>query len=26
MHTPPPIIIADVDPAWNGDNETMDEP
>ena len=25
MHTPPPIIIADVDPAWNGDNETMDE-
>ncbi len=24
MHTPPPIIIADVDPAWNCDNGTMD--
>ena len=26
MHTLPPIIIADVDPAWNGDNETTDKP
>ena len=26
MHTTPPIIIADVDPARNCDNETMDEP
>ena len=26
MHTTPPIIIADVDPAWNCDNGTMDEP
>lgn len=26
VQPPPPIIIADVDPAWNCDNETMDEP
>jgi hypothetical protein len=26
MHQPPPFIIADVDPARNDDNETMDEP
>ena len=24
MHQPPPFIIADVDPARNDDNETMD--
>jgi len=26
MHQPPLFIIADVDPARNDDNETMDEP
>jgi hypothetical protein len=25
MHTPPPIVITDVDPAQNDDNEMMDE-
>jgi hypothetical protein len=24
--SPPPIVITDVDPAWNDDNEIMDEP
>jgi hypothetical protein len=26
IQSPPPIIITEVDPAWNGDNEIMDEP
>jgi hypothetical protein len=26
MHTPPPIIITDVDPAQNDDGETINEP
>jgi hypothetical protein len=25
IQTQPPIIITDVDPTWNGDDETMDE-
>jgi hypothetical protein len=24
IQPPPPIIIAEIDPTWNGDNETMD--